>query len=160
MQPRLCYCFCGVSASPRRSAACGWAHAAPVRAGGRAGRRAARCPGLELTPATEKIIKNRTRCRQLSSSLRKLASRPRGGPPRRPVDPGGCHSGWRRMLLEVHAGGRRPWEGRGVWRDKARRLASVAGILGRGGSAEEKKGKREMRMREAWSCGWRKGMSN
>lgn len=31
---------------------------------------ARRCPGLELSPVTEKIIKNRTRGRQLSSSLR------------------------------------------------------------------------------------------
>lgn len=31
---------------------------------------ASRCPGLELSPVTEKIIKNRTRRRWLSSSLR------------------------------------------------------------------------------------------
>lgn len=68
MQPRLYYSLCGESRFPSQVGCLRLGHTLPWCA------QAARCPGLELSPATEKIIKNRTRCRQLSSSLRASSS--------------------------------------------------------------------------------------
>lgn len=101
MQPRLYCSLCGVSRFPSQVGCLRLGHTLPWCA------QAARCPGLELSPATEKIIKNRAlQTAQLLAAQVRLT--PQRRPARRPGDPGWWHNGWRRMLLEVYEGGRRP----------------------------------------------------
>lgn len=147
-------------ASRHRSAACGSGQTRP-----RCAQAARRCPGLELSPVTEKIIKNRTRRRRLSSALHikfvRISgfSHPFSARARRPIARG-KRVGWGGG---VRVGGAESCSESGRVVADSRGQASEAGGARRGGSRlwrdfRERKWERERRSREPWSCEWRKGV--